>query len=102
MRLSYPIIAAGALLVTAPALAQSNVEAPTNAVSANTVDMNTAAATNAAPAAPANQETLAQAATAPMPVQPQTAPVEVRRGFPWGVLGLLGLIGLFGARKIKG
>jgi len=102
MRLSYPIIVSTAFLLAAPALAQSNVEAPANAVSANTVDANAAEATNATAAAPENQETLAQAATAPMPAQPQTAPVEVRRGFPWGVLGLLGLIGLFGVRKVKG
>ena len=107
MRLSQSLILAGALIAASPALAQDNAAAPGNTVSTEGVDANVAANTTA-PATPetaaatpgAQDTTLAPEATTTTDTGP-VAPVQERRGFPWGVIGLLGLVGLLGARKAK-
>jgi hypothetical protein len=101
MRITTPIIAAAALLVAAPAIAQddnaaTNVAAvTTNAVDANAVDANAMT--------PADDAAMAANQTAVMPVDDNVAMVDTsvgepapapKRGFPWGLLGLIGLIGL--------
>ena len=78
-----------------------------NTVSTEGVDANIAANTTA-PATPTTAAATPGAQDATLPPEATTttdtgpvAPVEERRGFPWGVLGLLGLIGLLGVRKVK-
>ena len=107
MRLSQSLILAGALIAPSPALAQDNAAAPGNTVSTEGVDANIAANTTA-PATPTTAAATPGAQDATLPPEATTttdtgpvAPVEERRGFPWGVLGLLGLIGLLGVRKVK-
>jgi hypothetical protein len=100
MRLLKPLIFAGALLVSAPALAQDNAAAPGN-TAATTVDANGAAA--GAPAmTPVAPDNAAVAPAEPMPADNTAVPPPApHHGFPWGVLGLIGLIGLLGVRKVK-
>ena len=109
MRLSHSLIAAGALLVATPALAQDNAAAPANTVANNGVEANSANATAAGPVSPTTAAATpgTQNATLPQSAPPAAetqapATVSAHRKFPWGVIGLLGLIGLFGVRKIKG
>lgn len=98
MRLFRSMICAGALFSAAPAFAQDNSAAASNAVVSNAPEAN-------AVAAPSNADQNLAAAT-PSVAAPAdnetTMPARPHSGFPWGVLGLLGLIGLFGARKVKG
>lgn len=101
MRLSHTLIFAGALMAAAPALAQDNAAAPTNVTVTNTVDTNTTVTTDTnSMTVPVPADTMNAPADAYPPAE-TTAPVETKRGFPWGVLGLLGLIGLMGVRKVK-
>ena len=105
MRFSQSLILAGALIAASPALAQDNAAAPGNTVSTEGVDANIAANTTA-PATPTTAAATPGAQDTTLPPEATTdtapvAPVEQRRGFPWGVIGLLGLIGLLGVRKVK-
>ncbi len=106
MRLLHTLMFAGALFVTAPALAQANAAAPANTVANNEVQANTAASAapttpTAAAATPGTQNATLPPNVATPADTGATMAVKAHAGFPWGVLGLLGLIGLFGVRKVK-
>lgn len=92
MRLLRSMICAGCLFASAPALAQGNQAAPSNAPQVNAV----APANNGA-----QNQTAMTASVAPTVENEATTPAKTHSGFPWGVLGLVGLIGLFGVRKAK-
>ena len=99
MRLSHPLIFAGALVAATPALAQDNATAPDNTADNAVLDAN---ATAPAPAPGTPATTTATTETQQTTTQTASAPAPAQRSFPWGVIGILGLIGLLGVRKAKG
>jgi hypothetical protein len=95
MRMIF-LMAAAALTVAAPAVAQ-NTTADTNATMPAdnmAVDANAVVATDNAVVdanMPADVPVTEDVTTAPAPAE--------KKDFPWGVLGLIGLVGLLGRKR---
>ncbi|MCH8615329.1 WGxxGxxG-CTERM domain-containing protein [Sphingomonas sp. SM33] len=89
-----------AALIAAPAAAQNDTNASTDAANVtatndvSAVDANAAMAANTVAVEPGPLPD--ESAAAPPPPPP---PPPRERGFPWGAIGLVGLVGLLGRRR---
>ncbi|HEX6217909.1 MAG TPA: WGxxGxxG family protein [Sphingomicrobium sp.] len=94
------LLAAFALTVAGPAVAQDTTTADNADASVGVVD-NTAAVDANVLAGNVTVDNTVAVDPGDMPVEEEVAPVTARRqqGFPWGILGLIGLVGLLGRRR---